>query len=303
MQQGIEIGCNSVFISNQISAVSTDGGGPGSHQRRIDGQRPCSCRRLTLRRNQLKEMPKDVRKLVKLRHLDITDNMIQEIPALWGQMVNLRELKARKNMISYVADNIVDCHLEYFDLSANAMDEMPQAHARLGSTIKAFLLHENNLTFLPWDMRSFAHLSKLTLYKNRLQFLPEDVGGLANMAVLDCQFNNLRRIPKSTGKIINLTEVLVNNNALEKLPESICQCLLLRRLNCHSNRLASLPANINKLTMLTELTAQCNKIKELPRSGLGGLVNLHTLYLNSNLLPMGEASGRVVVGLGVWHVL
>jgi hypothetical protein len=40
--------------------------------------------------------------------------------------------------------------------------------------------------------------------------------------------------------------------------------------------------------MLTELTAQCNKIKELPVSGLGRLVNLHTLYLNSNMLPMGE---------------
>jgi len=128
--------------------------------------------RLTLRRNQLKEMPKDIRKLAKLRHLDITDNMIVEIPALWGQMVNLRELKARNNMISFVADNLVDCHIEYLDLSANAMDEMPEAHYRLGGTIKALLLHENNLTFLPWDMRHFAHLSKLTLSKNRLQVSP-----------------------------------------------------------------------------------------------------------------------------------
>ncbi|KAM3965563.1 leucine-rich repeat protein 1 [Aphomia sociella] len=74
---------------------------------------------LDLSGNKLKYLPKSIWKLQKLVTLKLDDNLLTRLPATLGRINSLRYITISKNMLSSLPCSMLQCRLEYIDLSSN----------------------------------------------------------------------------------------------------------------------------------------------------------------------------------------
>ncbi|CAK9293627.1 unnamed protein product [Gordionus sp. m RMFG-2023] len=75
---------------------------------------------LLLDANHLKDLPKGLFKLTKLRKFTFSDNEINKIPSEISNLTNLQELDASKNDIMEIPETIKNCkNLQTIDFSSN----------------------------------------------------------------------------------------------------------------------------------------------------------------------------------------
>ena len=140
-------------------------------------------------------------------------------------------------------------------------------------------LYNNQLTFLPVEIRQLVSLQNLNLSTNKLTFLPAEIGQLVNLQTLVLYNNKLTFLPVEIGKLVNLETLILSNNKLTFLPVEIGQLVNLQTLELHSNQLTFLP----QLVSLQNLNLSTNKLTFLPAE-IGQLVNLQILVLFNNQL-------------------
>ncbi|XP_053611872.1 leucine-rich repeat protein 1 [Plodia interpunctella] len=115
---------------------------------------------LDLSGNKLKELPKSIWKLHKMVTLKLDDNMLTKLPSTLGRISTLRYLTISKNSLGSLPCSLMQCRLEYIDLSANQF-------------------HHKNVTpqwnkHSPWEyyIGNLVHLSSKVVLKNKIFYAP-----------------------------------------------------------------------------------------------------------------------------------
>ncbi|XP_026750029.2 leucine-rich repeat protein 1 [Galleria mellonella] len=161
---------------------------------------------LDLSGNNLKYLPKCIWKLQKLITLKLDDNMLNQLPATLGRINSLRYLTISKNMLSSLPCSLLQCHLEYIDLSSNNF-------------------HHNNITsqlqrnLYKYYVGSLVHLSSEIVLRNKffyasnlipwtlVQFLDD-----ANMCVCGAPVVNNKFYVNNKFELKDLFRVVVFDN-------------------------------------------------------------------------------------------
>ena len=82
-------------------------------------------------------------------------------------------------------------------------------------------LYNNQLTFLPVEIRQLVSLQNLNLSTNKLTFLPAEIGQLVNLQILVLFNNQLASLPSSLGQCHQLQYLVCSDNPIEYVPPNV----------------------------------------------------------------------------------
>ncbi len=118
--------------------------------------------RLSLRKQKLKEFPKEILQFKNLQYLDISKNSIKELPPEIGDLKNLQYFSASKNDI------------EAF---------IPE----LGSltNLRWLIMNQNEISLLPPQIGNLTKLEYLDMWSNNLDHFPEELKNLKKLKTFD----------------------------------------------------------------------------------------------------------------------
>jgi len=182
--------------------------------------------------------------------------------------------------------------LKALDLSANSIEEVPQALSQL-TLLRVLDLSNNQL--VNFDV-PLPKLTKLALAHNAISHLPAifcepDGPGLPEIREIDLSYNHLTELPDlffSTNtqlmrldlahnelfeisdelhNLVNLRMLKLRNNQISLLPDSMVTITSLRMLDLTCNNIISVPEVWSNMTFLQELDFRRNKpLHEIPPS-------------------------------------
>ena len=155
---------------------------------------PESVIKLVLRKQKLKEFPKEIFQFKNLQYLDLGKNSIKEIPDSIQLLSNLQHLDISRNKLERVSMKIGDLKKLYY-----------------------LNLNNNNLEFLPPQIGNLEKLRILDLWSNNLEDVPETISNLKNLQILD-----LRVILFSEGKQQTI-QSYVPNSTVHFSPSCNCK--------------------------------------------------------------------------------
>ncbi|VDO70422.1 unnamed protein product [Heligmosomoides polygyrus] len=240
---------------------------------------------LLLAMNHIKELPKTLFRLTKLRLLDLSDNDIFCVPPEISSLSNLVELNLSRNgkcIEEILLRRNRDAHGFGFEF-----ESYHEVSIRLPETIAHCIslthlgLNDVSLTQLPADIGQLANLRSLEARDNLIRTLPASITLLKNLQVVDLGQNELDQLPAEMGCLEALKELYIDSNDLEALPEQITKCKLLEQLDASENRLSTLPEEFGDLSQLTDVNLSDNELQTIPNS-IGRLKKLTILKLEKN---------------------
>jgi Leucine-rich repeat (LRR) protein len=253
---------------------------------------------------QIKYLPRELFYCTELNTITLRNNELEEIPSAIGHLTNLTHLDFSRNSISTLPENIKACrHLQFFDLSANSLYKVPEpvttlfnlSNLQLNDTgldylpanfgrlinLKILELRDNNLITLPKTMGRLQSLQRLDIGENEFTELPEIVGQLAGLTELWIDNNRIRRLSPNVGNLKKLIHFDATNNMLPEIPSEIGQWVRVQEICLTGNELSTLPSEIGKLKSLVNLKVDENQLQSLPDE-IGQLSNLEELMLSHN---------------------
>jgi Leucine-rich repeat (LRR) protein len=118
--------------------------------------------KLVLRKQKLREVPKEVFLFKNLQYLDLAKNNIKIMPDSMGVLTQL----------------------QYLDMSRNVIEQLSGS---MGKLTELFYLNLNNNEFstLPPQMANLTKLRTLDMWSNNLDNFPEVLKGMTSLQVLD----------------------------------------------------------------------------------------------------------------------
>lgn len=160
--------------------------------------------RLTLAHNKLTEIPSSITSLVNLEFLNVFNNDLVDVPELW-KLKKLRILNLGMNQLNTfkvpTGSNLFPM-LEILDLSYNNLtDETFTEGFFLIESLRALYLSDNELEYLPPQIRQLFNLRILALRDNQLADIPQEIGELSNLRELHLQGNRLQVLPPQIGNM------------------------------------------------------------------------------------------------------
>jgi Leucine-rich repeat (LRR) protein len=222
-------------------------------------------KRLTLRYNQISELPDWIANLKSLKYLNLNINALNKIPDSIGNLSNLKELQLWKNELTQLPETLNNLNnLEILNIRLNNLIQLPKNFGKF-NRLKSLDLHDNKIIELSDDFSNLISLKYLNLSWNCLKTLPEAIGELQSLEELDLERNELIRIPSSIGDLKQLKVLNLADNKLKILPESIGLIQSLESLNLSKNQLFSLPKSLLNLNNLKEIFFGNNDFKEIPK--------------------------------------
>ncbi|KHJ41684.1 PDZ/DHR/GLGF domain protein [Trichuris suis] len=245
---------------------------------------------LLLDSNHIKEIPKHMFRLHKLRRLALSDNEIHKIPHEISHFLELEELDVSKNGhrcsssdIQEVPDTIRQCrHLAYVDLSSNPINRLPECVFQLAN-LTYLGLNDISMTSLPAEIGQLTTLESLEARENLLRSLPASIAKLKLLKRLDVGSNEFETLPPEIGQLEALQELYVDCNDLESFPPELTLLVKLQSLDAAENKLVSLPDDVGELRSLNDVTLSQNCLEVLPHS-IGRLKKLTILKVDKNRL-------------------
>ncbi|XP_012271241.1 protein lap4 isoform X3 [Orussus abietinus] len=243
----------------------------------------CSLEELLLDANHIRDLPKNLFRLQRLRKLGLSDNEIHRLPPEIQNFENLVELDVSRNDIPDIPENIKNLRaLQVADFSSNPIPRLPAGFVQLRN-LTVLGLNDMSLMNLPPDFGCLEALQSLELRENLLKSLPESLSQLTKLERLDLGDNEIEELPPHIGKLPALQELWLDHNQLQHLPPEIGELSTLACLDVSENRLEDLPDEIGGLESLTDLHLSQNVIEKLP-DGLGELKKLTILKVDQNRL-------------------
>lgn len=129
-----------------------------------------------------------------LEHLDLSGNELRSLPADFGRLVKLKRLFLSHNRFTDVPDVIADCpQLEMVGFKANRIATMSER--AVPPNTRWLILTDNCLERLPEGIGQCQRLEKLMLAGNQLTALPASLAACANLALLRISANRLEQLP------------------------------------------------------------------------------------------------------------
>ncbi|CAG0880347.1 unnamed protein product [Darwinula stevensoni] len=251
-----------------------------------------SLEELLLDANKIRDLPKGLFRLQKLRRLGLSDNEIGRLPPDIQNFHNLVELDVSRNDIPDIPDHIKSLQaLQVADFSSNPIQRLPQGFVQL-KNLTVLGLNDMSLTFLPPDFGCLSNLESLELRENLLKTLPTSISQLTKLERLDIGDNEIEELPEEIGKLPVLQELWLDHNLMSHLPPEIGELKQLTVLDASENRLEELPEEIGGLENLTDLHLSQNYLERLP-DGIGCLTRLTIFKIDQNhLVELNPAIGK-----------
>ncbi|ODN01001.1 Protein lap4 [Orchesella cincta] len=238
---------------------------------------------LLLDANHIRELPKQLVNLTRLRKLCLSDNEIRELPPNLGNLGNLAELDVSRNEIQTIPTSIQSLtRMRILDLSSNPISVLPPSFCAMKS-LTTLTLNDTALTELPEGFGNLTSLVSVELRENALRGLPPSFESLRNLERLDLGDNELTDLPPFIGKLTKLVELWLDHNLLFRLPKEIGNLEKLMCLDVSENQLDELPDEVGNLRSLTDFIASQNNLDRLPPT-FGQLSNLTVLKFEQNKL-------------------
>ena len=122
--------------------------------------------------NKLSSLPDDFCKFKKLRILFLSNNNFTVLPTVLAKCPSLSMIGFRNNHIETVAENALPLSTQWFILTDNAIETLPDSMGDLQHLQKC-MLSGNRLTSLPETMRKCHKLELLRIAVNHLEKLPD----------------------------------------------------------------------------------------------------------------------------------
>jgi len=271
-----------------------------------------SLRWLKLNNANLKTIPPELSKLVKLEHLTMKKNKVDTISNHVKNLSCLRTLNLRYNQLTHTSippEVFENEELSTLDISHNLLKEVPEGLIKCKSLL-VLNLSNNELEMIPSHLLMAAtDLLHLDLSNNELDALPPQLRRLSNLQTLLLSNNplshfqirplpaltelrtlhlrntqrTLLNIPTALEPLLNLSDVDLSQNQLTKIPDGILALPNLKRLNLGSNQIDEVSPGIGKWSLLETLILSRNQITVLPAE-LCKLTMLKKLYLCDNQL-------------------
>lgn len=242
--------------------------------------------------NHIRDLPRGLFRLIKLRRLSLSDNEINHLPSDIANLINLEEFDIAKNDITEIPENIKFLKsLNSADFSCNPLAKLPTSFAQLNN-LSVLGLNDVSLSQLPHDFGSLSNLTSLELRENFLKTLPSSFAHLHKLERLDLGSNEFEELPPLIGQLSNLQELWIDCNELTTLPSEIKYLKNLNCLDVSENRLEILPEEIEGLRNLTDLHLSQNCLELLP-DGIGKLEKLVIFKIDQNrLILLNPAIGN-----------
>ncbi|KAG0083857.1 hypothetical protein BGZ92_010413 [Podila epicladia] len=255
--------------------------------------------KLLLRRNNIQEIPPDIKVLTNLLELSLRDNLLSSVPVERNRFTTIPdcvfELKSltilllQKNRITTISPKVGQCtQLVSLNLSYNRLQYLP-IELKECKSLQHLLLSVNTIQMLPAILcESWTNLLNLDLHTNELKVLPDQLGAMKSLRRLNLAINKIDEIPASIGQLSLLEWLNLNDNKLTTLPSTMDQMQKLVKMGIVQNKLQTLPAALAKLSALYKLDCRRNEIEFLP-SSFKELQGIHSLLLEEN--PMSFRYG------------
>ncbi|KAJ0175149.1 hypothetical protein K1T71_009290 [Dendrolimus kikuchii] len=115
---------------------------------------------LDISSNKLLYLPKAIWKLQSLLTLKLDDNKLQKLPATLGRISSLRYLTISNNELGSLPCSLMQCRLEFIDLSSNKFHE-----SSTGPKLQKYT---------PWEfyINNLVHMAAKLLLKNKVYYAP-----------------------------------------------------------------------------------------------------------------------------------
>jgi len=180
---------------------------------------------LNLSNNQIKKLPKEIKKLENLEEIDLYNNRLQYLPKEIWKLKKLKILNLKNNQLQSLLDKIDELtNLEKLDLSYNRIKEIPKEIWKL-KKLKILDVSYNRIEKLPKEINELINLEKLNLSNNKIKEIPEKLGKLINLEGLNLGYNQLQELPKEILKLNKLQRIWLHNafdlNNLNQKPEEL----------------------------------------------------------------------------------
>ena len=261
---------------------------------------PDTVKSLMLNKLALEQFPEVVFKFKNLEKLDLSDNFIKNVPKKLSELKKLRFLSLSGNQINYSSFKFKrNKHLKDLNLQYTGMTKIPKS-VRRNSNLEILFLGNNPIKFAKNDFKKMTNLKALNLYNVKTATLPKSIVKLQNLEELDLYYNNFQFLPAEICQLKNLKTLAIANNQLWNLPEEISKMPNLQTLYAHHNRLNSLPdlpnlklldvgynlfkvfpQQVYKLADLEEFDITNNKIEEIPAELLS-MKKLQKVFIRGN---------------------
>lgn len=151
--------------------------------------------RLNLKKQKLKEIPKDVYKLKNLQELNVSKNKLKNLP---------KDLDTLKN-------------LEIINASANDIDTL---YAEIGNCtqLKTLILNQNVIAHLPSTIANLTNLYFLDMWGNEITEFPTEISKL-----------------KNTLKIVDLRVINIHDDQQEEIVKLLPDTKFFFSMSCNCN--------------------------------------------------------------------
>ncbi|KAF6175454.1 hypothetical protein GIB67_035876 [Kingdonia uniflora] len=260
-----------------------------------------SLRALDLSGTKIKELPKEIEKLIHLRYLSSTG--VEELPETVGNLSNLQTLKLNGcYKLRRLPDEIGKLvSLSHLEARGTALKELAETVGNLSNLQTLILNRCGELRKLPETVGNLSNLQTLKLngcYK--LRRLPDEIGKLVSLSHLEARGTALKELAETVGNLSNLQTLILNRcGELRKLPETVGNLSNLQTLELNGcQELCRLPNDMGKMVSLRHFEAEHTGLEELPETVLPALGRLEFLE-DLNLCELDSVSQMGLEVLGV----
>ncbi len=248
-------------------------------------------RRLDMSKQQLKELPSDLKKFENLRSVNLSNNPDLNFE---NAIQTLRELKKLEvvildsNRIEKIPENIGSIklltHLSLVNnpkLDLSQLSEILQESTRL----KSLNLSNNNIQKLPESFSELSTITNLRLTNNGINSVDDFIvlGKMESLDLLWLDENNIEELPISIGQL-KVREIYLDNNAISYLPQEILGCSNLCVMHLGNNKFTKLPKVIIEMPKLYFVSLNKNEISLIPTVFEKSKYHLSALVLDDNEL-------------------
>ncbi|KAG0044283.1 hypothetical protein BGZ83_010484 [Gryganskiella cystojenkinii] len=246
--------------------------------------------KLLLRRNNIQEIPPEIKVLTNLVELSLRDNLIASVPHEITNLRLLQKLSLANNRLQEPPEPIAAfSQLTWLSLASNTLSTLPNSFCQL-QKLTSLDLQRNRFTAIPDCIFEMRSLTILLLQKNRITFISPKIGQCSELVSLNLSYNRIQRLPQEMAGCRNLQHLLLSVNQIHGLPAVLCEAWVnLLNLDMHTNEIKTLPDQLGSMQSLRRLNLAINKIEEVP-STIGKLSLLEWLNLNDNKLTTLPAS-------------
>jgi len=238
---------------------------------------------LNLSENQLKRVPRSIRKLKDLESLNLNKNKIKRIPCFIKRMKSLSDLNLNYNQLKKLSKCDIRKlkHIKNIHIGGNSLSKLPENIDDL-EEVRTLNFGINNLSSLPMSFARLDSLEHLIFYRNNFDSIPAVIWELKSLKEMDFYHNQIKEIPEEIGRLKHLEQIFLAYNQISNIPDTLLSLKHLKALYLHHNDIVIIPLWVADLSELKYLDFGFNKIYELP--DLGSMTNLEEIDLQGNQL-------------------